>query len=109
MLLRDPRHGPRRPNGADLHLMWRLRVVLAFVTTVLVAAAGCGGPSAGTDVTQPPPTGFASVRLSSHSIQLNAGDEQRIELQGLSAEGVTVSLTAVQWTAPEEVAVSGTG
>jgi len=81
-------------------------VKLAFVITLAAAVLGCAG-SSHADVTAPP--GLASIRLSPTTLVLDAGAEQQLQAQGLTADGGSVTLSSVQWTAPPEVSLSGTG
>jgi hypothetical protein len=71
--------------------------------------AACSSPSSDR-VTQPSnDAAIASVRLTSHAVDMDAGDEQQIELQGLTAAGAAVPLLSVQWTASVEMALTVTG
>jgi hypothetical protein len=84
-------------------------MITSFTMAAVIAA--CGSPSAGSGDLTPPPDHavIASVRLTRHAMAMDAGDEQPIELQGLTTAGGTVPLSSVQWTGSDELTLVVTG
>jgi hypothetical protein len=82
---------------------------MMYLIIAWVMAVRCGGDSSSGTTTPPDNPTIANVRLSADTIVMNAGEDARIELQGVTESGALVALSQVQWAAPPELFLSVTG